>query len=100
MMRQRQKAKGKGNREKAKGCVRTRSCSPLQDLHQPGGSVEAHKQLASAQVGGRDGCDVVQHIQLVHILEGNLLAQLEINEMKSLLGCQFVLTQQLHQERG
>lgn len=78
----------------------TGACSALEDLHQPGSSVEAHKQLTGAQVGGGDGGDVVQHVQLMHVLEGDLLPQLQVDEVERLLGGQLVLTQQLHQEGG
>lgn len=98
-------AKGKGKRQRhnrhgQRQYSRTRSSSPLEDLYQSGRSVQAHQQLAGAQVRRRDGGDVVQHVQLMYVLEGHLLPELQVNQMQSLLGGQLVLTQQLHQERS
>lgn len=81
-------------------CELTGSSSSLQDLNQPGGSVQTHQQLAGAQVGRGYGGNVVQHVQLVYILEGHLLSKLKVDEMQSLLCGQLILAQQLHQEGG
>lgn len=49
-------------------------------------------------MGGRDGGYVIQHVQLMHILEGHLLPELQIYEVQSLLGGQLILAEQFHQE--